>query len=148
MRSREWLASCAPGKRVDSTCIDNAAGAHLGALERLGPGAPCAGKADFISNGEPLPMEELAGGILEASGLARVPATVSPGVAWRAGAALEALWWLLRLRGEPPITRFVAAQLSTDHWFDLGAARRDLGYEPRVSVAEGLRRLAESRGAS
>jgi nucleoside-diphosphate-sugar epimerase len=35
----------------------------------------------------------------------------------------------------------LARQLSTTHWFSIVAARRDLGYEPRVSIAEGLGRL-------
>jgi nucleoside-diphosphate-sugar epimerase len=62
------------------------------------------------------------------------------------GVLLERLYRLLRLSSEPPMTRFVASQLSTSHWYDISAARRDLGYEPRVSVDEGLQRLAESFG--
>ena len=42
------------------------------------------------------------------------------------------------------MTRFLARELSTAHWYNLDAARRDLGYSPRVSIEEGLRRLAES----
>jgi nucleoside-diphosphate-sugar epimerase len=63
-------------------------------------------------------------------------------VAYAAGAVLEAAWTLLRLDGEPPMTRFLAEQLSTPHWYDISAARRDFGYVPRVSTAEGLERLA------
>ena len=69
-------------------------------------------------------------------------ATASIGVAYAAGAVLEAAWRILRLRGEPPMTRFLAEQLSTPHWYDISAARRDFGYVPRVSTAEGLQRLA------
>jgi nucleoside-diphosphate-sugar epimerase len=54
------------------------------------------------------------------------------------GAACEAAWGALRLRGEPPMTRFIAAELAKDHWFDISAARRDLGYAPRVGMAEGM----------
>lgn len=35
------------------------------------------------------------------------------------------------------MTRFVAKELSTAHWFDISAARRDLGYQPEISIAEG-----------
>jgi nucleoside-diphosphate-sugar epimerase len=41
------------------------------------------------------------------------------------------------------MTRFVARELSTAHWFDIRAARRDLKYVPEVTTEEGLRRLAE-----
>ena len=39
------------------------------------------------------------------------------------------------------MTRFVARELATAHWFDLTAARRDLGYTPRVSIDDGLNLL-------
>jgi 2-alkyl-3-oxoalkanoate reductase len=126
---------------VDTVYVDNAAQAHLDAAERLAPGAPPAGKAYFISNGEPLPLWEMVNRILAAAGVAPESRSISPGLAYAAGAACEGLWKALRLSGEPPMTRFVAKELSTAHWFDLSAARRDLGYQPKVSVEEGLQRL-------
>lgn len=131
-----------PAKRVDCTYVDNAVDAHLAALARLAPGAVCAGRAYFISQGEPLPQRDLITQVLEAVGIPGPFPTVAPWILRRAGAAAEA-WW--RVRGiwdrEPPLTRFVARQLTSAHWFDISAARRDLGYEPRVSIATGLARL-------
>ncbi|MGL4552749.1 MAG: NAD-dependent epimerase/dehydratase family protein [Gemmataceae bacterium] len=128
------------GKRIDSVYIDNAAEAHLLAADRL-PG--CAGRAYFISNGEPLPTWELVNRILAAGGVGPVAKSVHPTLAYLAGWALESAYGVLWPDAEPPVTRFVARELATSHWFDLTAARRDLGYEPRVSIDEGLRRLAE-----
>ena len=65
-------------------------------------------------------------------------------VAYTIGAVSETLWPLLRLRGEPPLTRFLAEQLSTTHWYDMAPATRDFGYVPRVSIAEGLERLGRA----
>lgn len=132
-----------PPKLVDSVFIDNAADAHLLACDRLQPGAACAGKAYFISQGEPVPVNELINRILDAAGLPPVEQTVPPGLAYAAGAVMETAYRLLRIPGEPRMTRFLALQLSTAHWFDLSAARRDLGYEPAVSLDEGLERLRE-----
>ena len=129
---------------VDSTYIDNAAHAHLLAAERLAPGSACAGKAYFISNGEPLAMADLIRKILAAAGLPPVVPTINPHLAYAAGAAMELAYILLRLKCEPLLTRFVARQLSTAHWFDLTAARRDLGYQPLITIDEGMRRLATS----
>ena len=129
---------------VDSTYIDNAAHAHLQAAEHLAAGAACAGKAYFISNGEPLPMAELIRRILAAADLATVLPSINPHLAYAAGATMELAHKVLRLKHEPLLTRFVAKQLSTAHWFDLTAARRDLKYEPLVTIDEGMRRLAAS----
>lgn len=129
---------------VDTVYVDNAARAHLNAADRLGCGSAAAGRAYFISNGEPLPLWEMVNRILAAADLPPVSRSVSPKLAYAAGIVCETLWRALRLTGEPPMTRFVARELATAHWFDISAARRDLGYEPEVSIEEGLRRLRDS----
>jgi nucleoside-diphosphate-sugar epimerase len=134
--------------RIDTTYIDNAAQAHFDAFDRLAPGAACAGRAYFISNGEPKPAREIVNALLAAAGAPPVTKTVPFPLAYAIGAVCEAAWTLLPLRGEPPLTRFLAEQLSTTHWYDMTPATRDFGYVPRVSIAEGLARLeAACRGA-
>jgi len=127
--------------RIDTTYVDNAAQAHFDAFEHLSPGSACAGSAYFISNGEPKPLREIVNGLLQAAGAPPVTKTIPFGVAYAAGTLLESVWSLLRLGGEPPMTRFLAEQLSTTHWYDMGPARRDFGYVPQVSINEGLTRL-------
>ena len=127
--------------RVDSTYIDNAADAHLQAAEALSPGAACAGKAYFISNGEPLAMGDLINRILAAGGQPPVERFVPAKLAYWVGSAMEVVYSLLGKEEEPLMTRFLARQLATAHWFDLTAARRDFGYTPSVSIDEGMRRL-------
>jgi nucleoside-diphosphate-sugar epimerase len=126
---------------VDTLFIDNAAFAHLQAAEYLDIGSAVSGKAYFLSQGEPMPIWEVVNRILEAGGLPPVTRTISPSLAYGIGAVLEKLYLVMRLRGEPLMTRFVARELSTAHWFDLSAARRDLGYRPVVSFDEGIERL-------
>jgi len=129
-------------KAIDSVYIDNAADAHLLAADRLSPGAPIAGKAYFITNGEPMPVWDLVNAILKAGGAPPVTRTIPVWAARAAGTVLETVYATLGLSGEPRMTRFVARELATAHWFNIGAARRDLGYEPKVTIEEGLRRLA------
>ena len=129
---------------VDTTYIDNAAQAHFDAFEHLAVGASCAGRAYFISNGEPRPMGELLNALLDAAGAPRVEKHVSFKTAYRIGAVCEALWTCLPLKGEPPMTRFLAEQLSTTHWYDMAPATRDFGYRPGISFDEGITRLKQS----
>jgi nucleoside-diphosphate-sugar epimerase len=131
-------------KLIDATYIDNAADAHILAADKLAPGSPIAGKAYFISNGEPIPLWDLVNRILTAGGVAPVTRSSPVWLAYAAAGLMEAAYTALRRGDEPPLTRFVVRELTTAHWFDLAAARRDLGYEPKVSVEEGLRRLALS----
>lgn len=133
--------------KVDTTYIDNAAQAHFDAFEHLAPGAACAGKAYFISNGQPLEMEVLLNKLLAAAGAPAVHKRISFKTAYRIGAICEKAWPWLRLPGEPPLTRFLAEQLCTPHWYSMAPAQRDFGYVPRVSIEEGLRRLAASYNA-
>lgn len=126
---------------VDTVYVENAARAHLLAGDRLAPGSPVAGRSYFITNGEPVPLWEMVNRIIAAAGLPAVTRSIPAGMAYAAGTLCELLWGALRLRTEPPMTRFVARELATAHWFDITAARRDLGYVPSISLEEGLTRL-------
>ena len=133
---------------VDTTYIDNAAQAHFDAFQHLAPGAACAGKAYFVSNGQPMPMRKVLNALLAAAGAPPVEKSIPFKTAWRIGAVCDTLWPLLRLRSEPPMTRFLAEQLSTTHWYSMEPARRDFGYVPAVSFDEGLARLRAAIGSA
>jgi 2-alkyl-3-oxoalkanoate reductase len=128
---------------VDSTYIDNAALAHLNAADSLEPGAPHAGRAYFISNGEPVAVGLLIDRIVAAAGAPPTTKSVPLHVARAVGAVSELVYRGLRLPGEPLMTRFLAEQLATAHWFDISAAKRDFGYVPTVSIDEGMDKLRD-----
>ena len=136
------------GAVIDTTYVDDAASAHLCALDALSPGAACSGRAYFISSGDPRPVREITNAILAAAGLPPETRSVPLRAAVAAGAAAEGVWRLLGRSDDPPMTRFLAHQLATAHWFDISAAARDLGYVPQVGLDEGLRRLAASLRAA
>ena len=127
---------------IDTTYVDDAVSAHLCALDALSPGAACSGRAYFITSGDPRPVREVINAILAAAGLPPETRSVPLRLAVAAGAAAEGVWRVLGRSDDPPMTRFMAHQLATAHWFDISAARRDLGYEPQVGLDEGFRRLA------
>lgn len=136
------LVQVGSGKNlIDMIYIENAAEAHLQALDRLEPGSPVCGKAYFLSQGEPVNCWDWIGEILSLVGLKRPKRRISYGAAWNLGRVLEGAHSLFRLHGEPRMTRFLAAQLALSHFFDISAARRDLGYTPKIATAEGMRRL-------
>lgn len=126
---------------VDITYIDNAGQAHIQAADRLEPAAPCAGRAYFISQGEPVALWPWLAEILSAVGVPAITRRMSRIAAHRIGTVLEMLHFLGLGGREPRMTRFLASQLAKSHYFSIIAARRDLGYEPTVSTAAGLDRL-------
>lgn len=130
-----------PGKRIDTTYIDNAVAAHVLAATTLQPGATQAGQAYFISNGEPLATEDMINRLLDCAGLPPVHKRIPFGVAYAVGGLLELVYSVLKLNGEPVMTRFVADHLATAHWYDISAAQRDFGYRPQVSMEQGFAAL-------
>jgi len=122
--------------RVDMVHVENAADAHLLAEAALAR-SQAAGKAYFITNDEPVVLWDWVNQLLISLGERPIKKHIPPKAASAAGAVCEALWRVLRLKGEPPMTRFVAAELAKNHWFDITAAKDDLGYIPRMSMAAG-----------
>ena len=133
-----------PGtKRIDAVYIDNAVDAHVLASTKLMLGGKCAGKTYFITNDEPWPFEQIINGILKAADVPPVRKRIPAKAAYAIGATLERIYALLGKTEEPRMTRFIARQLATAHWYDITAAKEDLGYVPAVSMEEGLRRLTQ-----
>jgi nucleoside-diphosphate-sugar epimerase len=131
-------------KVVDTVYVENAARAHVLALDELNGRGRCAGRPYFISNDEPLPQAVIIPMLLDAMGIKATVKPVSAGVARRAGAVFERVWKLFGIRSEPPITRFSADQLCTSHWYNISASQRDFGYHPEISIAQGLELLRQS----
>lgn len=127
---------------VDMTHVDNASVAHIQALDALtGPEAAPAGKAYFISDDAPIKLWEWLNALFAELDLGPVTKKVSPRLAYAAGAAMETTWKMLGLSGEPRMTRFVARQLATSHWYDMGPAKRDFGYQTVTDPDEALSEL-------
>jgi 2-alkyl-3-oxoalkanoate reductase len=129
---------------IDTLYVDNAASAMVAALEHATDDG-VHGSAYVVTNGEPRPVGELLAGICSASGVPAPRWHVPAGVARAAGSVVEAVWRVRPGQDEPPMTRFLAEQLSTAHWFDQRRTRRDLDWAPSVSIDEGLARLAAAR---
>ena len=128
---------------VDAVYVDNAVQAHLLAAERLEPGSAIAGKNYFVTNHEPMKLTEIINNMMAAAGLGPVTSFVSPRVAYTAGMVMEGVFKAFGVKNEPRITRFMAEQMSTSHWFDNTASTNELGYKPAISMEEGFKVLAE-----
>ncbi len=134
-----------PHKLIDTVYVENAAKAHLLALDKLRSNPQSVtGKAYFISNDEPLPQQQIISALLEAAGQPVTIKSISPAIAKVIGSVMETVWKLLHLKSEPPLTHFAAEQLSTAHWYDISAAKAELGYQPDIGIEEGLQRLKSS----
>ncbi len=130
-------------KMIDTVYVENASDAHLNAYDKLAPGSACAGRAYFITQDEPTMLDVMVNKLLRAANVPPVEQKISYAMAYSAGFFLESFYGLLRREQEPPMTRFLAEQLSTAHWFSIANARRDLGYAPKISVPEGLAKLTK-----
>lgn len=132
---------------IDTLYVDNAASAMVAALEHAADD-DVHGNAYVVTNGEPRPVADLLAGICTASGVAAPRWHVPAAVARVAGSLVEAVWRVRPGQDEPPMTRFLAEQLSTAHWFDQRRTRADLQWAPSVSIDEGLARLADAARVS
>lgn len=126
---------------ISMSYVENAAAAHLQAAARLFPDAPAGGQAYFINEPEPVLMWEWINQLLAEAGLPPVKKKISTKAAKRIGSVLELIYRVLHLPGEPPMTRFLASQLSSSHYYDVSRARHDFGYLPPVSFEEAMRRM-------
>jgi nucleoside-diphosphate-sugar epimerase len=127
--------------RIDTIYIDDAADAHVLAADKLKENPELSGRIYFISQDEPVPAWDMVNALLKAAGCKQIKKAVPFRIAWLAGALLELVYNTLQLSGEPYITRFMAEAVSQSHWFDISAAKKDLGYTPKLTTAEGLKRL-------
>ncbi len=132
--------------RVDLVHVDNAVDAHL--LAESAVEGPAGGKAYFITNDEPVLIWDWINALFVSVGKTPLTRSMSLEAASRLGSVLEKIWKVLPLSGEPPMTRFVATELAKDHWFSIEAAKRDLGYRPKVTMAEGTAELVAALKAS
>lgn len=129
---------------VDTTYVDDAALAHLRALETMRENpAAVAGKAYFLSQDDPITIRDFINRLLDTGGLPPVTKTVHPTAALLAGVLIEGAYRVFNVKSEPPLTPFLVKQLSSSHWYDISAAKRDFGYIPTVSIDEGMQRLKE-----
>ena len=132
--------------QVDNIYVENAAVAHIQAAEAMREGSPVCGSAYFISQGDPVNCWGWINDILKLAKLPRVKRSISYFWAYRLGHALEVYHDLLNIEREPRMTRFLAAQLAKSHYFDISRARRDFGFQPAISLDEGMKRLEASFG--
>ena len=126
---------------VSISYVENAAAAHVQAEESLRISRTAAGRAYFINEPDAVNLWDWINLILTRAGLPPVTQRISATMAWYVGSVLETAWKVSGRKYDPPMTRFLAAQLSISHSYSIAAAQRDFGYRPLVSVNEGLRRM-------
>lgn len=124
---------------TETTHVDNVVEGLLLAAEK---GAP--GEAYFVTDGEPVVFREFVTALFETQGVEAPDRTIPAWAAVPLARVCEAAWRLLPLRGEPPMTTFRAWILTQECTIEIAKARRELGYTPIVTQAQGLAELHES----
>ncbi len=126
---------------IDVSYIDNVVAAHLNAAEALRLNPEAAGKACFITNGEPVRLWYFLNLILAGAGIEPVKKSV-PFTAALLISVITEIWHKIFFRTvEPRLTRFLVYELARSHWFDIKRARELLNYNPAVSNIEGLQKM-------
>ncbi|MCI5066129.1 NAD-dependent epimerase/dehydratase family protein [bacterium] len=126
---------------VDFSYIEDCVEAHICAMSALcQPSSPAAGRAYFVSQGDPYPLWRWIDTVLKHHSLPPVTRSIPYPVARSIAALLEFCSKTFPFLGEPRLTTFLVNEMYTSHYFDIGAARRDLGYVPRYTVEEALAR--------
>ena len=120
--------------------IDDLVHAMLGALESDN----ATGEIFNISNSEKVLLRDALFYAAELLGARAPRRSIPPGLAYAAACLLELVYRLPFLRGEPMITRYLAAQLSGNFHFSSQKTVRLLDYAPRISWKEGLRKAVEA----
>ena len=128
---------------IDTIYIDNAADAHILASEKLFEKSSLSGNIYFISQDEPVPIWKFINALFDAAGLPPMKGQVSEKTLYMVGAIFEFVYKIFNIKGEPLITKLAAKELATSHWFNISRAKKDLGYYPKVSTQEGLKRLKQ-----
>ena len=144
-RARRLVLVGSGAALIDTTYVENAAAALVAAVAACGP---VHGEALVVSNGEPRPVADVVGRICAAAGVPGPRGRLPLPMAWVAGGVVEGLWAFRGATTTPPVTRFLAEQLATAHWFDQRHTRSALAWRPAVSLDEGFQRLADSYAAS
>jgi nucleoside-diphosphate-sugar epimerase len=126
--------------KVDMTYVEDAARAHLLAAEALSQTSPLAGSVYFISQDEPVSLWPWVNTLLARLDIPPIKRKISLPLARTIGGALELTYRWLKLKGEPRLTRFLASELALDHYYDISRAKQDFGYQPQITMAEGLER--------
>ena len=142
-RSRR-LVRVGDGKNMIATIyVDNCADAHKLAFDALVPGSSVPGSVYYIAQEKPINCWRWIDDLLALVHEPPVRSSISFESAWRRGAILEKIYSLFRLKGEPVMTRFLATQLAKSYWFDTTRAKNELGFVPKISTEEGMRRLGD-----
>lgn len=125
---------------VDVTHVKNAAHAHILAFDKINIDT-ISGQAYFIGQERPVNCWEFINQMLAAAGVSPVTKKISYKLAFNLGFIFEKIYSTFKIYKDPPMTRFVALQLSHSHYYSHDKAKKELGYEVLVSVEEGLKEL-------
>lgn len=141
-RKKNKLKIVGDGKNlVDVLYVENAANAHILALEALETNPQVRGQCYFIGQG-PVVLWDFINTILKHKGLPPVKKKIPLKIAYWIGAVIE---FFLKITGNadlhPPMSRFIALQLGKSHCFSHAKAEKDLGFRPKYSIEDAIAKL-------